>query len=181
LSGAFAREMKAIAAAETDNAAVRVELSHTLSALGHVEDAITAAREAARIEPARAEPLEQLASIFADVGDAMRLTPIADGLVKRFPTRDEGHYYQAAALFLAGRATDAERSIWTLLSANTQTSFVVPSIRALRESTKPTGPRLCRSYIGEVRRGQCGEMPTGTGSPRASVDTARAPPAARPV
>ena len=29
----------------------------------------------------------------------------------RFPAREEGHYYQAAALFLAGRATDAERSI----------------------------------------------------------------------
>jgi Flp pilus assembly protein TadD len=110
--------LKTLAAPEPDNAAVRVELSHTLSTLGRVEEAITAAMEAARIDPARAEPLEQLASIFADVGDAMRLTPMADELVRRFPTRDEGHYYQAAALFLAGRATDAERSIRTLLSAN---------------------------------------------------------------
>jgi tetratricopeptide (TPR) repeat protein len=84
--------LKALAAAEPDNAAVRVELSHTLSTLGRVEEAITAATEAARIDAARAEPLEQLASIFADVGDAMRLTPIADELVRRFPTRDEGHY-----------------------------------------------------------------------------------------
>ena len=48
----------------------------------------------------------------------LQLTPIADELIKRFPTRDEGHYYQAAALFLAGRATDAERPIRRLLSAN---------------------------------------------------------------
>ena len=110
--------LKALAAAEPDNAAVRVELSHALSTLGNAEEAIAAAKEAARIDPARAEPLEQLASIFADVGDAMQLTPIANELVTRFPTRDEGHYYQAAALFLAGRAIEAERPIRTLLSAN---------------------------------------------------------------
>jgi spermidine synthase len=110
--------LKAIAAAEPDNAAVRVELSHTLSTLGNVEEAIAAANEAARIDRARAEPLEQLASIFADIGDAMQLMPIADELITRFPTRDEGHYYQAAALFIAGRAIDAERSIRKLLSAN---------------------------------------------------------------
>jgi spermidine synthase len=110
--------LKAIAAAELDNAPVRVELSHALSALGHVEEAISSAMEAARIDPARAEPLEQLASIFADTGDALRLAPIADELVRRFPTRDEGRYYQAAALFLASRAADAERSIRALLALN---------------------------------------------------------------
>ncbi len=110
--------LKALAAAEPDNVAVRVELSHALSTLGNVEEAIAAAKEGARIDPARAEPLEQLASIFADVGDPMQLTPLADELVTRFPARDEGHYYQAAALFLAGRAIDAERSIRRLLSAN---------------------------------------------------------------
>ena len=110
--------LKGIAAAEPDNAAVRVELSHALATLGNVEEAIAAAMDAARIDPDSAEPLEQLASIFADVGDAMQLAPIADQLMKRFPTRDEGRYYQAAALFLAGRATDAERPIRSLLSAN---------------------------------------------------------------
>lgn len=110
--------LKAIAAAEPDNAAVRVELSHAHATLGHVEEGIAAAKEAARIDPDGAQPLEQLASIFSDVGDAMQLTPIADQLVRRFPTRDEGRYYQAAALFLAGRATDAGRPIRTLLSAN---------------------------------------------------------------
>jgi hypothetical protein len=51
----------------------------------------------------------KLASIFVDEGDVGRLGPLADELVRRFPTRDEGRYYQASALFLAGRAGDAER------------------------------------------------------------------------
>ena len=46
----------------------------------------------------------------------VRLTPIADELVRRFPAREDGRYYQAAALFLAGRATDAESPIRALLS-----------------------------------------------------------------
>ena len=110
--------LKGVAAAEPDNAAVRVELSHALATLGNAEEAIAAAMDAARIDPDSAEPLQQLASIFADVGDAVQLAPIANQLLKRFPTRDEGRYYQAAALFLAGRATEAERPIRTLLSVN---------------------------------------------------------------
>ena len=110
--------LKILAASEPNNAAVRVELSHALAALGHTETAIAAAVDAARIDPARAEPLEQLASIFADLGDAARLMPIADELIRRFPVRDEGRYYRAASLFLAGRANDAEDASRTLLSAN---------------------------------------------------------------
>jgi spermidine synthase len=110
--------LKALAAGEPGNVAVRVELSHALATLGDVEEAIAAAMEGARLDPAGAEPLEQLASIFADVGDAMQLMPIADDLVTRFPARDEGHYYQGAALFLADRVNDAERSIRRLLRAN---------------------------------------------------------------
>jgi spermidine synthase len=110
--------LKAAAAAEPGNAAVRVELSHVLATLGDVDGAIAVAREAARIEPERPEPLEQLASIFADAGDAVRLAPLADELVKRFPTRGEGRYYQAAALFIAGRASDAEGPIRTLVGAH---------------------------------------------------------------
>ena len=110
--------LKARAAAEPDNAAVRVELSHVLASLGHTGDAIAAARDAARIDPARAEPLEQLASIFADEGDARQLGQIADELVRRFPARDDGRYYQATALFLAGRSREAEGPLRLLLSAN---------------------------------------------------------------
>ena len=55
---------------------------------------------------------------IADAGDGVRLTPIADELVRRFPSREDGRYYQAAAAFLAGRATDVESPIRALLTAN---------------------------------------------------------------
>jgi spermidine synthase len=110
--------LKTLAAAEPNNAAVRVELSHALAALGSADAAVAAAMDAARIDPAHAEPLEQLAAIFADLGDAARLAPVADELVSRFPARDETRYYRAAALFLTGRASDAENAARTLLRAN---------------------------------------------------------------
>jgi spermidine synthase len=110
--------LKGVAAAEPDNAAVRVELSHALATLGSVEEAIAAGREAARLDPERPEPLEQLASVFADVGDPVRLAPLANELVQRFPSRSDGRYYQAAALFLASRSSEAERTIRAMLSAN---------------------------------------------------------------
>ena len=110
--------LKTLAAAEPGNAAVRVELSHVMAALGDAEAAIAAARDAALIDPSSAAPLEQLASIFADLGDTARLTSAADELVSRFPAREEGRYYRAAALFLAGRANDAESAVRTLLNAN---------------------------------------------------------------
>jgi spermidine synthase len=113
-----AKWLRALAAAEPDNAPARVELSHVLAALGDTEEAIAVAVEATRIEPASPEPLEQLASIFGDLGDAARLAPVAAALTERFPARDEGRYYQAAALFLQGRAADAERALATLLSVN---------------------------------------------------------------
>jgi spermidine synthase len=110
--------LRALAADEPDNAPARVELSHVLAGLGSTEEAIAVAIEATRIDPAGAGPLEQLASVFADMGDAARLAPIAATLVERFPAREEGRYYQAAALFLQGRAAEAERAIGALLSVN---------------------------------------------------------------
>ena len=110
--------LRALAAAEPDNAPARVELSHVLAALGNTEEAIAVAVEATRIEPESAEPLEQLASIFGDLGDAARLAPIAATLTGRFPAREEGRYYQAAALFLQGRAADAQLALGMLLSVN---------------------------------------------------------------
>jgi spermidine synthase len=110
--------LKALAAAEKDNAAVRVELSHVMATLGRTDEAIAAAEDAARIDPAHAEPLEQLASVLADAGDAARLTPVADALIARFPARDEGRFYKATALFLERRVAEAETAVDTLLNMN---------------------------------------------------------------
>ncbi len=112
--------LKTLAVAEPGNAAVRVELSHVMAAIGDAEGAIAAALDAARMAPASAEPLEQLASVFADLGDTLRLTSVADDLVSGFPARNEGQYYRAAALMLAGKAEDAERAVRTLLSLDPQ-------------------------------------------------------------
>lgn len=112
--------LRALAAAEPDNAAARVALSHVLAGLGSADEAIAVAVEATRIDPAGAEPLEQLASIFADLGDAARLAPIAGTLVERFPAREEGRYYGAATLFLQGRAAEAERAVRLLLRTRPQ-------------------------------------------------------------
>ncbi|HET9467535.1 MAG TPA: fused MFS/spermidine synthase, partial [Vicinamibacterales bacterium] len=110
--------LKTLAAAEPGNAPVRVELSHALAALGDADGAIAAVMDAKRIAPDSPEPLEQLASILADVGDGARLRAAADELASRFPARQEGRYYQAAALFLVQRPADAERTLKVLLSGD---------------------------------------------------------------
>ena len=110
--------LKTMAAAEPANAAVRVELSHVAATLGDADTAIAAARDAVSIDPSNAAPLEQLASVFADLGDAARLTSAADELIGRFPERNDGRYYRAAAMFLDGRAPEAERATHILLSSD---------------------------------------------------------------
>jgi Flp pilus assembly protein TadD len=54
--------------------------------------------------------------VFADLGDAPRLSPVADDLTGRFPARVEGRYYRSAALMLAGKTQEAERTVRTLIS-----------------------------------------------------------------
>jgi spermidine synthase len=110
--------LQRMAKSEPANAPVRVELSHTLAALGDADGAIAAARDAARIDTSSPAPLEQLASIFADLGDTARLASVADDLISRFPDRLDGRYYRAAALFLSDRPEEAERAVQSLLSAN---------------------------------------------------------------
>ena len=73
----------------------------------------------------------------------------------RFPTREDGRYYQAAAAFLAGRATDVERPIRALLSCESAPrERTEPARRCVRVTWKT---RVCP---GGVRRR------AGTGSSR---------------
>ena len=60
-----------------------------------------------RLAPDDPEAAEQLASVFADAGDAARLKPIADALMARFPSREKSRYYRATLLVLEGRAQEA--------------------------------------------------------------------------
>jgi spermidine synthase len=114
------RWLEALVAEEPANVPARVELSHVLAAAGDTKGAIAAATEASRLEPDNPRPVEELASIFADLGDADRLGPLAEELLARFPNRDDARYYHAAALFLRGRAAAAVDEARRLLAANPQ-------------------------------------------------------------
>jgi len=101
------RILEEIRAAQPQNAAVRLELSRLLAALGDSERAAALAGDAVRLVPTDPAAVEQLASVFADAGNAQQLKPVADALVSRFPEREKGHYYLANALFLSGRTLEA--------------------------------------------------------------------------
>jgi spermidine synthase len=99
--------LEGLARAEPGNANVRIELSRLLAAMGNMDSAATVATEAVRLAPEDPKAAEQLASIFADAGDAERLAPVADALASKFPHRDKSLYYQATVLLLKGRAREA--------------------------------------------------------------------------
>jgi len=102
---------------EPDNAAVRTAVSYSLALAGDMEGAVAAAIEATRLDPDSPQPLEQLASVFADLGDP-RLGPVAETLVTRFPDRGEGRYYRGAALFMQNDREEAKAEIDRLLEIN---------------------------------------------------------------
>jgi Flp pilus assembly protein TadD len=110
--------LRALAAASPSNAAVQLELSRVLAGRGAFDAAIAAASGARRLEPGSPRPAEQLASIYADMGDVNRLRPLADWLVDEFPDRSDSQYYHAMALVLAGRTAEAVDAIRRLLAAN---------------------------------------------------------------
>lgn len=97
------------------NAAVRVALSYALAMAGDMNGAMAAAADANQIDPASPYPLEQLASVLADVGDSARLQPVAEALMTRFPNREDSRYYTATSLFLRERMAEAREEISRLL------------------------------------------------------------------
>jgi Flp pilus assembly protein TadD len=99
--------LKSLAAADPGNVPVRLELSKLLASSGDFSAAAAVADEALRLSPDDARAGEQLASIFADAGDAARLEPLAEALTARFPARVDPRYYHATALFLKGQAHEA--------------------------------------------------------------------------
>jgi tetratricopeptide (TPR) repeat protein len=110
--------LEALVAEEPANVPARVELAHVLAATGDSQRAIAAATEASRLDPGNPRPVEELASIFADLNDADRLAPLAADLLTRFPNRDDTRYYHAVALFLRGRTAEAADEARRLLASN---------------------------------------------------------------
>ena len=114
--------LESLARAEPDNAVVRVELSRLLATMGHAELAASTASEAVRIAPDDPAAMEQLASVYADAGDAAGLTQVAETLVSKFPSREKSHYYHANALFLNGRIREAMEEARTVVAGNPKDS-----------------------------------------------------------
>jgi spermidine synthase len=100
------------------NSAARVALSYALAMAGEMDAAVTAAADANRIDPESPYPLEQLASILADVGDSASLQPVAEALMTRFPDREDSRYYNATSLFLRNRMKEAQEETSRLLAVN---------------------------------------------------------------
>ena len=110
--------LQELATADVKNVPVRVELSRLLALTGNMEGAAAAAGEAMRAAPDDPRPGEQLASIFADAGEADRLSSLAAALIARFPSRDKPRYFRANALLLEGRAAEAAAELRPLVSRN---------------------------------------------------------------
>ena len=108
--------LQSLAADDLENAVLRVELSRLLAATGNAEAAAAAAADAMRLAPDEPRAGEQLASVYADAGDADRLAALADALIARFPSRDKPRYYRANALLLKGRSDDAARELRELVT-----------------------------------------------------------------
>jgi spermidine synthase len=106
------RETQAIdrlKAADRDAAspAIWLRASKLLAAAGRVQEAVAMAREASAIDAIEMQALEQLASVFADLGDAGQLEPVAAQLRSEYPDRASGHYYAAASRFLRSEFAEA--------------------------------------------------------------------------
>jgi len=110
--------LRAIAAREPANAAVRIELSRLLAVTGDGKAATQVAEAALELAPDDPRAAEQLASVLADEGDADRLASFADAMTRRFPERVDGQYYRASAMFMRGKTEDAVSTIRQVVAAH---------------------------------------------------------------
>jgi spermidine synthase len=107
--------LTSLAAANPTTPAPRIALSKLEAATGAFSAAVASAKDACLIEPIQPEALDQLASLYADAGDAAHLDPVVDELRRLFPARATTRYYEAASRFLhgdlAGASILAQQSI----------------------------------------------------------------------
>ena len=80
----------------------RVWLAEILGARGRFDEATAVATAATRLAPADPAAWEQLASLHADRGDAVRLGEVVEVMRREFPGRAASWYFSASASFLRG-------------------------------------------------------------------------------
>ena len=105
-------------AAPSDRLEAQIALSRFLASTGAIPEAAALALAAAERHPSDVAALEQLASIFSDVGDKERLLPVVARLRSVAPTADATRYYSASLLFLDGRTDQAIAEARVLVAAN---------------------------------------------------------------
>ena len=86
-----------------------VARSKLLAASGSRGDALSTARDAARLAPDDPAPLEQVASLVADTGDATALEAAVADLARLVPDRASTSYYRAVHAIVTGDAALAVR------------------------------------------------------------------------
>jgi spermidine synthase len=101
--------LKSLAATDPRATGIRIAISKLLAARGSFDEAIQEAERACEMQPVDPRALEQLASLLADIGDAVRLEPVVQHLQQRQPERASSAYYAAAARFLRGQFAEAIR------------------------------------------------------------------------
>jgi spermidine synthase len=103
--------LRQVTADRPDDCGPLIALSKLHASAGRFDEAVAAAIRASEIRPTSADAMEQLASIYADLGDEQNLSPISAWLRRTFPDRSGTFYYSAAAEFLAGRLAPALEAI----------------------------------------------------------------------
>jgi Flp pilus assembly protein TadD len=89
------------------SASIRVATAKLLAGTGAFDRGIAAAREASRLSPDDAAPVQELAAIFSDLRDAERLADAVRRLFELQPDAPATHYYGAVSQFLAGHLDEA--------------------------------------------------------------------------
>jgi spermidine synthase len=90
-------------AADPAHKAAQLGLSRVLASQGNIEAAVRIPLDQLQANPADVPALEQLASILSDIGDAGRLEPVVQRLIKEAPKNTWSHYYAASLFFIQGR------------------------------------------------------------------------------
>jgi len=93
--------------ANSRNAAVRIARSRLHAARGDSDAALKAAVDALDVDPSNPDAREQLASVVADLGDAARLEPVVQMMMRDDPDRLGTLYYRAVLHFLRGEFDEA--------------------------------------------------------------------------
>ena len=91
-----------ITSANSVNAPAFIQLSRLLASAGSFEEAAQAALAAIDLNPSDPVANGQLASVFSDQNDVVRLEPVVQRLVRNNPNSVETLYYNASLHFLRG-------------------------------------------------------------------------------